>query len=80
MWYHVGADLVLLLHLGFVLFVIAGGLLLPFAFIGAICLYEYLTERYGRGMGRALRVAGFVAQMALAFALTDALIRWWGQP
>jgi len=28
MWYHVGADLVLLLHLGFVLFVIAGGLLL----------------------------------------------------
>ncbi|CAE6756694.1 MAG: DUF2784 domain-containing protein [Nitrospira sp.] len=28
MWYHVGADLILLLHLGFVLFVIAGGLLL----------------------------------------------------
>ncbi len=28
MWYRVGADLVLLLHLGFVLFVIAGGLLL----------------------------------------------------
>lgn len=60
--------------------VIAGGVLLPFAFIGAICLYEYLTERYGRGMGRALRVVGFVAQMALAFVLTDALIRWWGQP
>lgn len=59
---------------------IAGGLLLPFAFIGAICLHEYLTERYGPGMGRALRVVGFVAQMALAFVLTDALIRWWGQP
>ncbi len=28
MWYRVGADLVLLLHLGFVLFVIGGGVLL----------------------------------------------------
>lgn len=28
MWYRIGADLVLLLHLGFVLFVIGGGLLL----------------------------------------------------
>ena len=28
MWYRIGVDLVLLLHLGFVLFVIGGGLLL----------------------------------------------------
>lgn len=27
MWYHLGADLVLLLHLAFVLFVVAGGLI-----------------------------------------------------
>lgn len=57
---------------------IAGGVLLPLAFIVSVCLYDYLTERYGSRASVPLRALVICVWLMLVIAMQDSMLRWFG--